>query len=332
MIFLIISRTPCRLSIGGGGTDLPSYYEKFGSFFISAAIDKYFYVTLNKLFQNMIKLTYSKVETVDVDRLCDIEHPLIREALKILDIKDNLEITSMAEVPSKSGLGSSGSFLVGLLNTLHTYKKDNASKKELAEEAFHIEAEILKEPVGKQDQYIASFGGITCFTISKDGKVSVEPLKLSRSTINEIENNMLIFYTGFQRKASDILKNQNNAANKNDKNVIDNLHKIQEMGFRIRDYLKAGDTTAFGTILNEHWNLKKQLSDNISNDFVDKWYEMSLNHGALGGKLIGAGAGGFLMIYIDKNKEKLRNELIREGLLELNFRFDFEGTKIVVNI
>ena len=329
---MIISHTPCRISIGGGGTDLPSYYEKFGGFFISAAIDKYFYVTLNKMFQNLLKLTYSKVEILDSNNIEDIEHPLIREAMKLVGIKDNLEITSMAEIPSKSGLGSSGSFLVGLLNALHTYKKENVSRKDLAEEAFHIEAEILKEPVGKQDQYIASFGGITCFNISKNGRVSVEPLKLSTGSINELQNNLLIFYTGFQRKAGDILRNQHNLTKKNNKKVLESLHKIREMGLRIRDCLKTGDITTFGCILNEHWNTKKQLSNNISNEFVDKWYDIGLKNGALGGKLIGAGAGGFLMLYIDKNKEKLRNELRKEGLMELNFRFDFEGTKIIVNI
>jgi D-glycero-alpha-D-manno-heptose-7-phosphate kinase len=284
------------------------------------------------MFQNLLKLTYSKVEILDSNNIEDIEHPLIREAMKLVGIKDNLEITSMAEIPSKSGLGSSGSFLVGLLNALHTYKKENVSRKDLAEEAFHIEAEILKEPVGKQDQYIASFGGITCFNISKNGRVSVEPLKLSTGSINELQNNLLIFYTGFQRKAGDILRNQHNLTKKNNKKVLESLHKIREMGLRIRDCLKTGDITTFGCILNEHWNTKKQLSNNISNEFVDKWYDIGLKNGALGGKLIGAGAGGFLMLYIDKNKEKLRNELRKEGLMELNFRFDFEGTKIIVNI
>jgi len=329
---MIISKTPARLPIGGGGTDLPSFYTKFGGFFISAAINKYFYNAVNKRFEDQIKLSYFKTENIDVDRIDEIEHPIIREVLKLLNIKDNIEISTIAEIPSRSGMGSSGSFTVGLLNALHAYKKQNVPAKTLAEEAFKVEAEILKEPVGKQDHYIAAFGGITAFTIDKDGSVTVEPLKLTNETISDLENNILLFYTGIQRKASDILTVQNQSAQKNDKVVLECLQKIKSIGVDVMDSLNSGDLNRFGELLNTHWNVKKMMSYKISNDIIDNWYGLGMKSGALGGKLMGAGGGGFLMFYCDRNKNQLRRAMIKEGLKECPFKFDFDGTKIMVNL
>jgi len=332
MVFMIISRTPARLPIGGGGTDLPSYYTKYGGFFISAAINKYFYIAVNKRFEDQIKVSYFKTEIIDADKVCEIEHPIVREALKLLKIRDSIEINSISEVPSRSGMGSSGSFSVGLLNVLHAYKKQHVSDKKLAEEAFKIEAEILKEPVGKQDHYIAVFGGITAFIVDRGGNVKVRPLKLTNGTINELENNILVFYTGIQRRASDVLTAQNSSVQKNDKIVLGCLQKIKNIGMNIMDSLKSGDLDNFGELLNTHWNTKKKMSYKISNDIINNWYELGMRNGALGGKLMGAGGGGFLLFYCNKNKNRLRRVMSKEGLKECPFKFDFEGTKIMVNI
>jgi len=325
---MIITRTPTRIPIAGGGTDLPSYYSKHGSFFISLGINKYIYVTLNRIFQDHIQIAYSKVETVN--NISDIEHPLIREALRLSNLRNNLEITSMAEVPSRAGLGSSGSFLVGLLNAIHTFKKHfimTTIRKDLAEEAFHIEAEILKEPVGKQDQYIAAYGGLTAFTIHTDGQVKIEPLTLSKNFSKELNDNLLLFYTGIQRRASEILKTQNEANEK----VIESLHRIKGMAYKIRDNFKSGDIDSYGEVLKEHWILKKTLSNSITNSILDKWHDAGIKAGAIGGKIVGAGGGGFLLFYCNKNHDKVREAMKKEGLKELKFNFDFEGTKVMAN-
>lgn len=326
---MIISRTPVRLPFGGGGTDLPSYYSKYGSFFISAAINKYIYITVNRRFENSFLIKYSKTE--NVDRAEEVEHPIIREALKMLRIQRDTEITSMAEVPSKSGMGSSSSFTVGLLNALHAFKNETPSKHKLAEEAFKIEVELIKERLGKQDHYIASFGGINAFKIDKKGMVKVIPLNLHTGVLNELENNILIFHTGIRRKASDILSVQDQAVKKDDSAVVEAMHKIKEIGHESYKALKSGDTHRFGELLHEHWLIKKNMTNKMSNELINRWYDIG-KQWALGGKLMGAGGGGFLMFYCEQNKDKLRRDMGREDLKELFFKFDFTGSKILVNV
>jgi D-glycero-alpha-D-manno-heptose-7-phosphate kinase len=327
---IIISRTPVRLPLGGGGTDLSSYYSKFGGFFVSAAIDKYNYITVKKRFEDGFRISYSRTEIVD--RIERIQQPIIREALKLVDIRDYLEIVSIADVPGRSGMGGSSSYAVGVLNALHSYKMENVPRQTLAEEACRIEIDLLKEPIGKQDQYVAAFGGINCYDVEKDGTVRVSPLQLSSHSIAELESNLLFFHTGIERDASKILGRQKSDEESGVKRVIDSMHRIKEIGFEVRDALKRGDLRRFGELLDAHWQTKKNLSGGVSNERIDQVYDMAKRNGALGGKIMGAGGGGFFVFYSQNEKEKLRNAMSREGLTEVRFRFDFEGSKIIVNL
>jgi len=327
---MIISRSPVRLPLGGGGTDLASYYSKFGGFFVSAAIDKYNYITVKKRFENGFRISYSETEIID--RIEDIRQPIIREALRLVNMKDQLEIVSIADVPGRSGMGGSSSYTVGVLNALHSYNMENVSRQVLAEEACHIEINILKEPIGKQDQYVAAFGGINSYEVEKDGTVRASPLQLSSHTIAELESNLLLFYTGIKRNASDILERQKRDEEKGVRDVIDSMHKIKEIGYQVRDALVCGDLHQFGELLDLHWQTKKNLSSQVSNQRIDQTYNMARLSGALGGKIMGAGGGGFFVFYSEDKKEKLRKAMTREGLKELRFRFDFEGSKIILNM
>ncbi len=325
---MIITRSPLRISLGGGGTDLPSYYAEHGGFLIAAAIDKYVYITLHKMFNPGYLLKYSQLEKV-MD-ISEIKHPIIREALMLLDFKnDHLEITSMADIPAGTGLGSSGSFTTALLKGLHSYKRNLIHPLELAEQACDIEINKLREPIGKQDQYIASYGGITCFTFNRDGSVSAEPLKISKETLFDLEDNLLLFFTGYSRSASSILKEQDEKSKSKAKDMIDNLHFVKDLGLKSRKALEAGDLEQFGRLMNSHWEYKKKRSGSMTNGKIDDWYKLAVSSGAVGGKLIGAGGGGFLMFYAH-DKKKLRHVMMREGLEEVRFRFDFEGTKAVI--
>jgi D-glycero-alpha-D-manno-heptose-7-phosphate kinase len=325
---MIITRSPLRITLGGGGTDLESYYSKHGGFLISAAIDKYVYITVNKPFIPEFFLKYSRIEnTKDID---SIEHPIIRESLKEINpnIKQ-LEITSIANIPAGTGLGSSGSFTTALLKALNHYENNILSQSELAEQACKIEIEKLKEPIGKQDQYIAAHGGITCFEFCKNGEVKVSPLKISKETLHDLEDNLLLFFTGYSRSASAILKDQNDKSKSSDEDMISNLHFVKELGLKSKEALENGDLKKFGELMNVHWEHKKKRSGNMSNPKIDEWYNLALQNGAIGGKLIGAGGGGFLMFYTEE-KSKLRKALTEAGLDEVRFKFDFEGTKIIV--
>lgn len=324
---MIITRTPVRISLGGGGTDLPSYYSKYGGFLVSGAIDKYVHITLNKRFEESNRITYSKMEIVD--KVSEIKHPIVREALTLLDINHGVEIHSVANIPANTGLGSSSSFTVGLLNALHTYKRDYISLKDLAEEACKVEIEILGEPIGKQDQYISAFGGIQCLEIDKEGDVTVTPLKLSHDIIDELERNIMLFYTGVQRSASEILKGQKETVSKEEPRVVEAMHEIKEIGKEAKMQLEKGNLSRFGALLDVHWRVKKRLSNKISDPNIDGWYGLAIKNGALGGKIMGAGGGGFFMFYCDNNKNALREVLTKEGLREVHFKFDLEGTKIV---
>jgi len=327
---MIVSKTPVRLPLGGGGTDLASYYSRFGGFFVSAAIDKYNYIAVKRRFEDSFRISYSKTEIVN--RFGDIQQPIIRESLKLVGITDFLEIVSIADVPGRSGIGGSSSYTVGTLNALHTYKMDNFSRQTLAEEACRIEIDILREPIGKQDQYVAAFGGINCYEIEKDGTVRVQPLQLSSHSIAELESNLFLFYTGIKRNASQMLRCQKRDEEKGVKHVIDSMHKIKEIGYEVRDALKRGDLHRLGELLDLHWQTKKYLSNNVSNERIDQIYEVAKRNGAVGGKIIGAGGGGFFVFYSENKKDRIRSAMSREGLKEVRFRFDFEGSKITLNL
>lgn len=324
---MIITRSPLRISLGGGGTDLPSYYREHSGFLIAAAIDKYVYITLHQTFVPELIIKYSKLERVlTVD---EVEHPIIREALRMVDIEaPSLEITSMADIPAGTGLGSSGSFTTALLKAFHAHKKNLVHPSELAEQACQIELEKLGEPIGKQDQYISAYGGLTCFKFLPNGQVEAWPLKISQETLYDLEDNLLLFFTGYARSASKILKEQDDKSKQADKAMVDNLHFVKELGQQSKAALESGDLPEFARLMDVHWQRKKERSQSMSNQDINVWYDCAMANGALGGKLIGAGGGGFLMFYA-KDKARLRHALREKGLKEVRFRFDFEGTKIL---
>ena len=326
---MIIARSPLRVSLGGGGTDLPSYYREHEGFLLAAAIDKYVFVTVMRPFTPGIFLKYSNLENVRL--IEEIKHPIIREVLAMGELEmPQVEITTLADIPSGTGLGSSGSFTTALIKAVYAHRRKLILPQELAELACHVEIDRLQEPIGKQDQYIAAYGGLTCFTFHKDDRVTAEPLKISQETLYDLEDHLLLFFTGFSRSASGILKDQKVRTQKNDNEMLKNLHYVKELGLRSRDALEAGDCKKFGQIMHEHWEHKKKRSGGMSNPKIDEWYELGMKNGAVGGKLVGAGGGGFLMFYAG-DRQKLRLAMARAGLEEVRFRFDFEGTKIVLN-
>ena len=326
---MIIARSPLRITLGGGGTDLPSYYRDHEGFLVSAAIDKYVYVNVMRPFTEGIYLKYSQLE--HVEQIADVKHPIIREALQMLGFKTpQVEITTLADIPAGTGLGSSGSFTTALLKALYTHRKRHLHQEELAELACHIEIDRLGEPIGKQDQYIAALGGVTCFTFHKDNKVTAEPLGISMATMFDLEDNLLLFFTGFSRSASNILKDQKVKSQQNDTNMLNNLHYVKDLGYRSRNALVDGKTELFGELMHEHWEHKKRRSGGMSNPQIDEWYELGMKNGAVGGKLVGAGGGGFLM-FMARDRNKLRHAMVHAGLEEVRFKFDFEGTKVVLS-
>lgn len=324
---MIITRSPLRISLGGGGTDLPSYYREHGGFLVAAAIDKYVYLTQHRTFQEEIIVKYSKLERVTA--VAQIEHPIFREALVLMGVTDpHLELTSMADIPGGTGLGSSGSFTTALLKCLHAYKKTIVSPAELAEQACHIEIDRLGEPIGKQDQYIAAIGGITAFTFHRDGRVEYHTCKITEETLFNLEDNLLLFFTGYSRSASAILKDQNEKSKQNDQAMLDNLHFTKGLGHQSLAALETDNLDEFARLMDVHWQRKKARSSGMTNGRINEWYDYAMAHGALGGKLIGAGGGGFLMFYAG-DKTRLRRAMREKGLQEIRFRFDFEGTKVV---
>lgn len=326
---MIISRSPLRVTLGGGGTDLPSYYQEHGGFVISAAIDRYVYATINRPFNEGIFLKYAQLE--EVTTVDEIQHRIIREALRAENlITPQIEITTLADIPAGTGLGSSGSFTTALLKALAAFRKRHLSHEDLAQLACELEIEKLKEPVGKQDQYIAALGGVTCLTFNKDNTVVANPLALSVDAMNMLEDNLLLFFTGFSRSASGILQDQNQKSLQHDPVMIQNLHYVKELGYRIKQSLESGDLESFGELMNEHWEHKKARSQGMSNKEIDRWYEVARANGAIGGKLVGAGGGGFLM-FLARDRDKLRAEMAKLSLEEVRFRFDFEGTKVLIS-
>jgi D-glycero-alpha-D-manno-heptose-7-phosphate kinase len=324
---LIIARSPLRITLGGGGTDLPSYYTEHGGFLIAAAIDKYVYITVHETFVDDLIVKYSKLERVpSADKL---QHPIFREALCLLGIHGrSLEIASMADIPAGTGLGSSGSFTTALLKALLTHRKQVCQPRELAEQACYIEIERLNEEIGKQDQYISAFGGLNGLEFLKDGHVEVQPVSLSTETLFNLEDNLLLFFTGYSRSASQVLKEQNQRTLVRDKDVERNLTEAKHLGQLSKAALEADDLPAFAELLTRQWKQKKQRTPGASNAQIDEWFELGMSNGALGGKLVGAGGGGFLMFYTD-SQPRLRRALFRAGLREVRFRFDFEGAKVI---
>ena len=326
---MIIARSPLRVSLGGGGTDLPSYYQDYEGFLIAAAIDKYAYVSVSRPFFEGINLKYSKIE--NVNQVDQIEHPIIREVLRTLNLNSpQIEISSFADIPSGTGLGSSGSFTTALIKALYTHYKRQMHPSQIAELACEIEITKLGEPIGKQDQYIAAYGGISEFHFHKDGKVSSSPLNIDMRTIHDLEDNLLLFFTGISRSASVILSDQKKKSSAKDQLMIDNLHFIKELGLKSKEALLASNTVKFAELMHEHWEHKKSRSQGMSNEFIDGAYNQAIGAGAIGGKLVGAGGGGYLMFYAS-DKEKLRNKMQELGLEEVRFHFDFEGTKVILS-
>lgn len=324
---MIITRSPLRITLGGGGTDLPSYYREHGGFLIAAAIDKYVYVTVMRPFTEGIFLKYSKLE--HVARIDEVQHPIIREAIQMLGFKTpQLEITTLADIPAGTGLGSSGSFSTALLKALHAHRRRLLHPNELAELACEIEINRLAEPIGKQDQYAAAYGGVTCFRFNPDDSVQASPLKASVDALFELEDNLLLFFTGFSRNAGSILQDQKQRTEQSDGAMLENLHYVKELGLRSQRALEGGQAALFGELMHEHWEHKKRRSNGMSNPQIDEWYELGRSNGAVGGKLVGAGGGGFLLFYSEDHK-RLRTAMAKAGLEEVRFRFDFEGTKVL---
>lgn len=322
---MIISRTPFRISFAGGGTDLPAFYRRSGGAVTSAAIDKYMFLTVNRAFDHRIRVAYAQTEIVE--HADQVRHPLVREALKLTGIDHGVEITSMADIPAQSGLGSSSSFTVGLLNALHAFKGEHASAEQLAREACQVEIERLNEPIGKQDQYIAAYGGLQHFQFNADDSVFVDPVITPSGARQKLAGQLLMFYTGRTRKASDILNHQRQITHTGDKQAT--LEKMRAQAGAIRDVLRrGGDLRDFGLLLHEGWLLKRSLVSAISDPDIDAHYERARAAGALGGKLLGAGGGGFLLFFVAPDRQPAVREALR-GLREMEFKLESEGCKIV---
>lgn len=327
---MIVTRTPFRITLGGGGTDLPAYYRHRGGFVFAAAINKYMVINLNRpVVDDLVRVKYTRTEIVP--HRDQLEHDIAREALRLVGIERGVEIVSMADVPAGTGLGSSSCYAVGLLNALHTLQRRPLGPADLAEEACQLEIEILGKPIGKQDQYLAAFGGLTVLEIAPDGCVAVRPARVSEETLEELRRNMLLFYTGTERNALDILAEQSRAAAAARDGVLSSLDRIKEMGWQILEWIEAGDLTSFGLALDRHWQMKKRLSTKVSNPRFDALYELARAHGALGGKLSGAGGGGFFLFYTERRHQQLREAMRTAGLREMRYGFDFEGSKVLVN-
>jgi D-glycero-alpha-D-manno-heptose-7-phosphate kinase len=328
---VIITRTPFRLTLGGGGTDLPSFYREHGGFILAVAVDKYMYLNVNTpIIDDKIRVRYTKSELVD--HVDEVQHTLAREALRHFGVTRGIEIVSLADIPAGTGLGSSSAYLVGLLNAMHALTQNPVGPGRLAEEACHIELDILNKPIGKQDQYMAAVGGLTVLDIARDGKVDVTQLGLDVEVLEALEHNILMFYTHDMRDATAILRKQDSAAKRNDRAVVSSLEEIKGIGIEICSAILAGNLRRFGELMDTHWQLKKRLSQGITNPQIDAWYDLAKRHGAIGGKISGAGGGGFLMLYCEEGKARLREAMRAAGLRELNFRFEFEGSKVIFDV
>ena len=327
---MIVSRAPVRFSLGGGGTDLPSYSREHGGFVVAAAVDKFVNVCVARRFQDNIRLAYTESEIVDnVDQ---IRHRIFKAALKMTGIERGLELHSLADVPANTGLGSSSSFTVALLNGLHAFKREFVPAEQLAREACQLEIDILQEPIGKQDQYIAAYGGVSAMTFHTDGSVDIERLPLKDEVIDDLEANLIIYYSGVERAASSVLKEQAKTITANKDAAVQRMHRIKELGHETKRILLAGETDTYGEMLHEHWTNKRKLASNMSGGVIDEHYEAARNAGAIGGKLMGAGGGGFFMFYVRAgDRRRVHDALAARGLRPMRFRFDFDGARIMAN-
>jgi D-glycero-alpha-D-manno-heptose-7-phosphate kinase len=324
---MIISRTPLRITLGGGGTDLPSYYENYGGFVLAAAINKYIFIATNRTFSDTYFLKYSELELVDdVEK---IAHPIIREALRLHPIGPAIELVSVADIPAGTGLGSSGSFTVGLLRAIYAWKREHVTTHTLAEEACRIEIDLMNRPVGKQDQYIAAFGGLSCLEFRQGGEVEVTPLAISTETLHDLEEHLCMFFTHYSRHADVVLAEQKEKSEKGDSAMIESLHFVKKNGLASMEALERGDTSSFASLMDEHWQRKRTRSSAMSNERIDECYRIAMDSGALGGKLVGAGSGGFLLFYA-KDADSLRLAMAAQGMSEVRFRFDFDGSILLV--
>jgi D-glycero-alpha-D-manno-heptose-7-phosphate kinase len=324
---MLITRTPLRISIGGGGTDLPSYYERRGGFFISAAIRKYMFIAINRTFTDDYLIKYAELERCSTVE--EIDHRIVRAVLTEHPLGPGLEIVSTADIPAGAGLGSSGAFTVGLLRAVYAFQREHVTPGGLAEEAARIEIDVLGEPVGKQDQYIAAFGGLTCFEIDRDGRMAVSPLGVSNDTLHTLEERLLLFFTGYSRAAGEILADQHRRSLDDDSEMLENLDRTKELGLEIKEALEGDEPQRFGELMDRHWRAKRLRSRAISNEEIDRLYDVGVANGAVGGKLVGAGRGGFLMFYAS-DPPKLRSAMAAEGLSETRFAFDFDGSTVIV--
>jgi D-glycero-alpha-D-manno-heptose-7-phosphate kinase len=327
---MIVSRAPVRFSLGGGGTDLPSYSREHGGYVVAAAVDKFVFVCVAKRFQDTIRLAYSESETVD--SVSQLKHPIFREALNMTGVKSGVELHSLADVPANTGLGSSSSFTVALLNGLHAFKREFVPVEQLAREACELEIDRLKEPIGKQDQYIAAYGGVSAMTFLPDGSVEVERLPLRDEVIDELESNLVIYYSGVERRASSVLKEQAKTIADNKDDAVQRMHRIKALGHETRRILLSGQVDAYGEMLHEHWTNKRKLAANMADSTIDDHYEAARKAGAIGGKLMGAGGGGFFMFYVRAAERRRVQEVLgARGLRPMRFRFDFDGARITAN-
>lgn len=326
---MIITRTPLRISIAGGGCDLPSYYgTREQTIFISAAINKYCYVAVNKSFGNKFLIKYSKYESAV--EIGDIAHPIVRAALTRIPMPLGTEIVSVADIPAGTGLGSSGAFTVGLVKALKTYLNLNTSTHEICELAFSIEALDLGEPVGKQDQYATAFGGLSRFEITESGEVSVQRLLTAKPALQSLQDTLLLFFTGISRDSSNILRDQVRLAEANNPELSANLDFVQSQCIKIEDAILSENSEYLGQLMNEHWAIKKQRSHGMSNSSIDLLYDAGLSAGAIGGKLVGAGGGGFLL-FVTKQPHQLRLKMQNLNVQEVPFTFDNEGTVVIAS-
>ncbi len=328
---MIITRTPLRICLGGGGTDLKEYYEQFGGYVVSASLNQYIYIVIHTSFDKSIRICYSKREIVNAAD--EVHHPVVREAMRLFGITDRgIEIISFADIPSDTGLGSSSSFTVGLVTALAAYKQVRMTKYEVAEMSCHIERDLLKEAGGKQDQYIATFGGISCLSFQPDGKVVVSPVQISHESIEALEKNILLFYTGIKRNSFKVQRELVRGVKKKTR-TLESLHEIKRLGLETEEILRNGNIDRYAGFLKEHWEAKQKLSDMVTNGRINQAYRLAIESGAMGGKIIGAGGGGYLLLYCSdaKKRERLRQTLENEGLEELRYSFDFNGTTVLVD-
>ncbi len=320
---MIVTRTPLRISIGGGGTDLPSYYREFGGFVISAAIDKYVYVCVHRSFSAGYLLKYSELEHAATRD--QIRHRPLRAALTALDVEGGIEIASLADVPAGTGLGSSGAFLVGLLHALYAYRSISVTPEMLASEAAEIEMNRLHDPVGKQDQYSAAYGGLLCQEYGADETVRVSRLKMSADSVEALRDSLMLFFVGKVRSSSGLLEDQRTRSEQGDSEMLESLHFARQLGLEIKAILESGQIDQFGRLMHQHWLRKRNRTEGISNSNIDHAYEHALQGGATGGKLVGAGGGGFLLLQTS-DRQRLSAAMAETGLKEMNFRFDFDGS------